>query len=62
MSFLLSSFFHCPDFQRAGLLVISPAPGFLHIRFPYQELLPSGASAVFGLFLAGAMLRLFQPA
>ena len=60
MSFLLSPFFLCPDFQHVGLLVTSPALGFLHIQFPQQELLPSWASAVFGLFHEGAVLRLFQ--
>ena len=62
MSFLLSLFVRCPEFQHAGLLVTSPALGFLHIQFPQQELLLSWASGVFGLSLAVAMLRLFQPA
>ena len=54
--------FCCPGFLRAGLLVTFPALGFLRVRLPLWEILPSWASAVLGLLLAGATLRLFQPA
>ena len=36
------------------------ALGFLHVQFPPWELALSWASAVLGLYLAGAKLRLFQ--
>ena len=53
--------FHCPGFQHAGLLVTSPALGFLHVQLPLWELLLSWAPAVLGLLLVGAPVRLFQP-
>ena len=52
--------FCCPSFQHAGLLVTSPALGFLRVLLPRWELSPSWAPAVLGL-LAGAEPRLFQP-
>ena len=62
MSFLLSLFLlSMLGFQRAGLLVTSPALGFLRIELSPWELLPSWASAVLGFRLVGAKLRLFQP-
>ena len=57
---VLQSVFCCPGFQHAGLLVTSPVLGFLRIQLPLQEL-SSWASAVLGLCLVGAELRLFQP-
>ena len=54
-------FFHCPSFQHDGLLVISPALGFLHVPLLPWQLLPSWAPAVLGLLLAVATPRLFQP-
>ena len=30
--------FHCPGFQHGGLLVISPALGFVHFLLPLWEL------------------------
>ena len=54
----------------SSLLLLSWSPalwqgstvlGFIHIQFLQQELLPSWASAVLGLCLAAAELRLFQP-
>ena len=53
--------FRCPSFQHAGLLVTSPALGFLHVQLPLWELLLRWAPAVLGLLLVGAMPRLFQP-
>ena len=61
MSFLLSLFVRCPEFQHAGLLVTSPALGFLHVQLPPWKLSPSWVSAVLGLCPTGAKLRLFQP-
>ena len=55
------SVFCCPSFQHSGPLFTSPALGFLHVQVPLQELLQSWASAVLGLSLTGAELRLFQP-
>ena len=52
---------YCPSFQHDGLLVTSPALGFLYIPLPPWELSLSWAPAVLGLLLAGTMLRLFQP-
>ncbi|KAB0380117.1 hypothetical protein FD755_007901, partial [Muntiacus reevesi] len=49
VSFLLSLFFCCSHFQHAGLLVTSPALGFLCIPLPPPEFSPSWASAVLGL-------------
>ena len=60
MSFL-PSLFCCPCYQHAGLLVTSTVLGFLRVQFPPCALLPSWASAVFGLCLTGPELRLFQP-
>ena len=53
--------FHCPSFQHAGLLVTSPALGFLHVQLPRWELLLRWALVVLGLLLVGAAPRLFQP-
>ena len=53
--------FHCPSFQHDGLLVTSPALGFLHVPLLPWQLLPSWAPAVLGLLLAVATPRLFQP-
>ena len=53
--------FRCPSFQHAGLLVTSPALGFLHVQLPLWELLLSWVPAVLGLLFAGAAQRLFQP-
>ena len=45
--------FCCPGFQHSGIFVPSPALGFLRVQLPLYELLPSWASAVLGLRLAG---------
>ena len=42
--------FHCPSFQHPGLLVTSAALSFPCIQLLPQELLPSWAPAVLGLF------------
>ena len=53
--------FHCFSPQHIRFLVTFPLLGFLRIQHPPWELSLSWASAVLGLFLAGTMLRLFQP-
>ena len=53
--------FCCPDFWHGGLLVTSPALGFLHVQLPPWKLSPSWVSAVLGLCLTGTKPRLFQP-
>ena len=52
--------FYCPGFQHTGL-VTSTVLDFLHLQLPPHELSPSWASALHGLHLTGAKLRLFQP-
>ena len=52
--------FCCPSFQNTGLLVTSLVLGFLLVQLPPCELSQSWASAVLGLCLTGAGLRLFQ--
>ena len=59
MSFLLSLFLL--SWFSARLLVTSTVLGFLHVQLPPHELSLSWASAVLGLHLTGAKLRLFQP-
>ena len=52
--------FLCPGFQHAGLLVTSPALGFLCVQLPLRELLWSWSPAVLGLLLAGACQGCFS--
>ena len=49
--------FPCSGFQHAGLLVTSPALGFLHVLLPPWELSLSWAPALLGLLFAGVRVQ-----
>ena len=53
--------FAVPVSSTLGFLSLPLWLGFLCVQLPPWELSPGWASAVFGLCLAGAKLRLFQP-
>ena len=52
--------FPCPGFQHTGLLVTSPALGFLRVQLPPWEILRSWSPAVLGLLFVGECQRCFS--